>query len=585
MNTSTKMPRLLLVGLLVLLTGLVSAITVTAQFSYDEGTSGDLPGSVGAAPFHTIGVGTNTWTGSIGPTAPPGQDNWKVVIPSGVRLDSVKWSGPASNGGASYDGFFQMNGSTQNHNGAIQGYVVTGGSGTWKNITDATLGVGVPGVDTMQCVVSTSFAISARNWTVRIYASSTGGGGGVAPSVTASPGSSTVCAGATASFTAAASGTPAPTVQWQKKPSGGSFANIGGATSTTYSFTAAVGDNGSQYQAVFTNSEGTATSSPATLTVNTAPTVTMNPSNQTVCLGNNLSMSAVASGSPAPSVQWQVSTGGAYSDIPGATSTTYSAPVNAGMDGNMYRARFTNSCGSNVATSAATLTVKTPTLNVGLSPQLIITSGGTMTAVSATVQVIDGCGAESWVLQSVTSSDADAGTFPGDQANDIQNATLGSNDTQFDLRAEVTPPNPDRTYLVTYRLTNGTYTTDVTEPVIVPKGIGTLLPGGTNDCFAGLGPIPTMTGATVDIPFEVYPSFPAASGSTTTVRLTVYDTKGKVVYGLINDVPTGDGTHSATWDGTNNAGLNPGTQQPAGYYLVLLEACADYRTVAVLLKQ
>jgi uncharacterized protein YkwD len=89
----------------------------------------------------------------------------------------------------------------------------------------------------------------------------------VAPMVTTQPSSQTIAGGSSVTFTAAASGTPAPTVQWQVSTSGGAFTNIPGATSTTLSFTANASENGNQYQAVFTNSAGPATTDPATLTV------------------------------------------------------------------------------------------------------------------------------------------------------------------------------------------------------------------------------------------------------------------------------------------------------------------------------
>src|SRR4051812_20475180 len=91
---------------------------------------------------------------------------------------------------------------------------------------------------------------------------------GTAPVVTVNPASITRVAGVLASFTAAATGSPTPTVQWQARPnSAGTFVNIGGATSTTYSFTPAAGDSGKQFRAVFTNSVSSATTGIATLTV------------------------------------------------------------------------------------------------------------------------------------------------------------------------------------------------------------------------------------------------------------------------------------------------------------------------------
>lgn len=89
----------------------------------------------------------------------------------------------------------------------------------------------------------------------------------VASVVTTQPSSQTIVGGSTVTFTAAASGTPAPTVQWQVSTNGGAFTNISGATSATLSFTADASENGNQYQAVFTNSAGSATTDSATLTV------------------------------------------------------------------------------------------------------------------------------------------------------------------------------------------------------------------------------------------------------------------------------------------------------------------------------
>ncbi|MEN9665549.1 MAG: hypothetical protein RLZZ326_1912, partial [Planctomycetota bacterium] len=182
-----------------------------------------------------------------------------------------------------------------------------------------------------------------------------------APAITTQPTSSTVLAGDTGTFTAAASGTPTPTVQWQIRTNGGaSWNDISGATSTTYSFTTVSGDNGNQYRAVFTNTVGAATTDPATLTVNYAPSVTQNPSSSTVNSGSTASFTAAATGNPTSTIQWQVSTNGgaSWSNISGATSTTYSFTTVSGDNGNQYRAVFTNTVGS-ATSSAAVLSVVT----------------------------------------------------------------------------------------------------------------------------------------------------------------------------------------------------------------------------------
>ena len=89
------------------------------------------------------------------------------------------------------------------------------------------------------------------------------------PTVTTNPTNTTVTAGNAANFTAAASGNPIPTVQWQSSSNGTTWSDVSGATSTTYSVTpTATSDSGKQYRAVFTSLIGSATSSTAIMTVN-----------------------------------------------------------------------------------------------------------------------------------------------------------------------------------------------------------------------------------------------------------------------------------------------------------------------------
>jgi Big-like domain-containing protein/immunoglobulin I-set domain protein/polymorphic membrane protein len=93
------------------------------------------------------------------------------------------------------------------------------------------------------------------------------------PAVTTQPSNQAVCPGTAASFNAAASGTPAPGVQWQNSTDNGStWANITGATAATLTVPGVTpSQNGNQYRAVFTSIAGIATSTPATLTVNATP--------------------------------------------------------------------------------------------------------------------------------------------------------------------------------------------------------------------------------------------------------------------------------------------------------------------------
>jgi 5-hydroxyisourate hydrolase-like protein (transthyretin family) len=188
-----------------------------------------------------------------------------------------------------------------------------------------------------------------------------------APALTTQPADQTANAGGTTSFTAAASGAPIPTVQWQVSTNGGStFSDISGATSATLSFTTVAADNGKKYRAVFTNGIGTpATSNAATLTVNFAPAITKQPTGQTVASRGTTMFAIGASGNPAPTVQWQVSTGGgAFTPLTNTapyggvtTSTLTITTATAGLNGNQYRAVATNTIAPSATSNAATLTV------------------------------------------------------------------------------------------------------------------------------------------------------------------------------------------------------------------------------------
>lgn len=98
--------------------------------------------------------------------------------------------------------------------------------------------------------------------------------GNQAPTITTQPQNLSVPVGGTASFTVAATGSPAPTYQWRKGTT-----NITGANATTYTITNVQTSHAGQYNVVVSNSAGTVTSSNATLTVtqpNTLPVATVN---------------------------------------------------------------------------------------------------------------------------------------------------------------------------------------------------------------------------------------------------------------------------------------------------------------------
>jgi len=90
----------------------------------------------------------------------------------------------------------------------------------------------------------------------------------VAPTFTAMPAPIAVVAGAGASFSVAAGGFPAPTLQWQRRAPGGGWTDLPGEQATTFGLPAtSLADDGLQFRATAANASGTTTSAIATLNV------------------------------------------------------------------------------------------------------------------------------------------------------------------------------------------------------------------------------------------------------------------------------------------------------------------------------
>ena len=185
-----------------------------------------------------------------------------------------------------------------------------------------------------------------------------------APAFTTEPASQAVCLNGSVTFTANASGTPAPTYQWRKNGT-----NIPGETGTTLTINPVLAGDAANYDIVVTNSCGAVTSSPANLSVSTPPVITTQPNDQTDCFGESILFSVVASNGNTPySYNWEIQrpSDGGFSDassIPGI-----SFPVDGQMlisnigDVNNptqtnYKVTVTDACGNSVESSIATITV------------------------------------------------------------------------------------------------------------------------------------------------------------------------------------------------------------------------------------
>lgn len=170
------------------------------------------------------------------------------------------------------------------------------------------------------------------------------------PSITTQPVNQTNSVGANVSFFVTASGTVPLAYQWRFYGT-----NVSGATTNPFSISNIQASNAGNYTVVVTNAFGSVTSSVATLTLTTSPTISSNPQSQTVTVGGNATFTVVASGSAPLGYQWRFNN----ADIGGATLDSYTRSNAQLIDAGNYTVVVTNSGGS-VTSAVAVLTVNPP---------------------------------------------------------------------------------------------------------------------------------------------------------------------------------------------------------------------------------
>jgi alpha-tubulin suppressor-like RCC1 family protein len=174
------------------------------------------------------------------------------------------------------------------------------------------------------------------------------GGGASAPRITQQPKDRGTFLGAQAAFSVGAEGKAPLSFQWLRD--GVAIANATDVVYTTPAITAA--DDGAKFSVVISNAKGSVTSAEATLTVFPPPTITTQPTDQTVNVGATATFTVTGAGESL-TYQW-------YRNdiaIAGATAASYTtAATVAGDDRATFAVDVIN--GSGVVTSdGATLTV------------------------------------------------------------------------------------------------------------------------------------------------------------------------------------------------------------------------------------
>ncbi len=173
------------------------------------------------------------------------------------------------------------------------------------------------------------------------------------PSISQHPQDQTIAEAATATFTVEAAGAAPLAYSWTRNRT-----VIDGATEAAYTTPpAGPADDGAQFAVQVSNSAGTVTSNPATLTVITPPSIIQQPQDQTVSEAATATFTVGAAGTAPFAYSWTRND----TIIDGATEATYTTPpARHADDGAQY--------GVQVSNSAGTATSDAATLRVTLSP-------------------------------------------------------------------------------------------------------------------------------------------------------------------------------------------------------------------------
>lgn len=251
-------------------TGSVVRYPSNRTYLDEDGTSKPIPtGTKFLLPGMTALSGWYVVFGNvILPECPTVTGDVHLILVDGCKLDAQK--GIIVEGSNSLTIYAQSNGSNMGKLTAT-GYIDQAGIGGGWGGNGGTF---ITGTDGNAFITASSISDNddTTGWSGELTGNGTIADGitvdlPTAPTITAQPQAKTVSVGETAEFTVAASGNPAPTYQWQVNK-GNRWENIPNAKNSSYTTeAAAMSMNGWQYRCVAANDKGTATSDPATLTV------------------------------------------------------------------------------------------------------------------------------------------------------------------------------------------------------------------------------------------------------------------------------------------------------------------------------
>jgi hypothetical protein len=191
--------------------------------------------------------------------------------------------------------------------------------------------------------------------------------------ITSQPAAVVVNPFASSLLSVTATGTAPLTYQWRKDG-----VAIPGATASTYAVSATQTRDVGTYDVVVSNIVGSAVSIPAKIALNSAVTLTSQPSNVSLSIGGTLTWSVVATGTAPITYQWRKD----GVPIPNATSAKYSITAARLSDAGLYDVSATNIVGT-VSSNPAVLTLHTP-VSISVPPASVAVNPRAVLSLSVT---------------------------------------------------------------------------------------------------------------------------------------------------------------------------------------------------------
>ncbi|NYF88998.1 hypothetical protein RBB79_05590 [Tunturiibacter empetritectus] len=360
------------------------------------------------------------------------------------------------------------------------------------------------------------------------------------PVITTQPVSVNVCNNASATLSVTA--TNAVTYQWSLNGS-----PIAGATSSSYFIASAIAIDAGSYTVTVTNAAGSVTSQAATVLVGTS--ITSNPASLSIAQGQTAAFSVAAAGDAPFSYQWYVITPGGSTGaaIAGATASTYTTPVEGlGSSGSQYYVTVTDTCGTVLTSTSATLTVTAgnvpPTITV--QPVRQTAAVGSTPTFSVTA-VGPGTLTYQWYRIPAGSTTGTASAAP------ISGATAA---TYTVPATSTTAANDQDGY---YVIVSNSYGQAVSQPAILAIGAGILITQQPVTVYVSAGASATLSvtaTSTAPLTYQWYRAAPGttvfnaiagATGATYTQASTATTDSGSVFRVVVSNGSTASVTSSS----------------------------------------